>query len=74
MDIIRKYNERLSYWISELDNGRADAFIQGIEQATGDYIPFIHLDYFLLNNKTLELTYDSIQDQVDYYIFQVMSI
>ncbi len=74
VDIIRKYNEHLSYWISEPDNGIADALNKGIEQATGDYILFINSDDFLINNKALESIYNSIQDRIDYYIFQVMSV
>jgi len=74
VDIIRKYSTHLSYWVSEPDNGIADAFNKGIEQATGDYILFINSDDFLINNKALESIYNSIQDQVDYYVFQVMSI
>jgi glycosyltransferase involved in cell wall biosynthesis len=74
VDIIRKYIEHLSYWVSEPDNGIADAFNKGIEQATGDYIIFINSDDFLIDNKALESIYSSIQDQIDYYIFQVMSV
>lgn len=74
VEIIQKYSEHLSYWVSEPDNGIADALNKGIEQATGDYILFINSDDFLINNKALESIYNSIQDQVDYYIFQVMSI
>lgn len=74
VDIIRKYSEHLSYWVSEPDNGIADAFNKGIEQATGDYLLFINSDDFLINNNALESIRDSIQDQVDYYVFQVMSI
>ena len=74
VDIIRKYNEHLSYWVSEPDKGIADAFNKGIKQATGDYILFINSDDFLINNKALESIYSSIQDQIDYYIFGVMSV
>lgn len=73
VDIIRKYSKHLSYWVSEPDNGIADALNKGIEHATGDYILFINSDDFLIDDKALESIYNSIQDQLDYYIFQVMS-
>jgi len=74
VEIIRKYSEHLSYWVSEPDDGIADALNKGIEHATGDYILFINSDDFLIDNTALESVYSSIQDQVDYYIFQVMSV
>ena len=74
VEIIRKYEEHLSYWDSAPDNGIADAMNKGIDHATGEYILFIHSDDFLINNKALESIYDSIQDRLDYYVFQVMSV
>ena len=74
VEIIKRHSEHLSYWVSEPDKGIADAFNKGIEQATGDYIVFINSDDFFINNKALESIYSSIQDHIDYYIFQVMSV
>lgn len=74
VEIIRKYNEHLSYWVSEPDKGIADAMNKGIESATGDYLLFINSDDFLINNQALESIYSSMQDRIDYYIFQVMSV
>lgn len=74
VDIIRKYDEHLSYWVSEPDNGIADAFNKGIEQATGDYILFINSDDFLIDDTALESICNSVQDRAEYYIFQVMSV
>jgi glycosyltransferase involved in cell wall biosynthesis len=62
IDIIKKHNEKISYWISEDDNGLYDAMNKGIKKSTGDIIGILNSDdiffpdalkivnkYFLLN-------------------------
>jgi glycosyltransferase involved in cell wall biosynthesis len=74
IDIVKAYEEHLAYWVSEPDEGIADAFNKGISQATGDYVLFINSDDFLMRNDALQSICDAIQDQLDYYIFRVMSV
>ncbi|MDZ4664516.1 MAG: glycosyltransferase family 2 protein [Bacteroidota bacterium] len=50
LDIIRKYESRISYWISEPDKGIFDAFNKGLKQAKGELIGFINSDDWLENN------------------------
>lgn len=50
IDIIKKYSNKLSYWISEKDNGQSDAFNKGFSKAKGEYYFWINADDILLPN------------------------
>ncbi len=48
VDLIRDNQSKISYWQSQKDNGIYQALNQGIRQAKGEYILFLHSgDYFL---------------------------
>jgi glycosyltransferase involved in cell wall biosynthesis len=43
-DIIKKYEKHLAYWVSEKDNGQADAINKGFARATGEIFGWINSD------------------------------
>lgn len=72
LDIIRKYESKIDCWISEPDDGIADAMNKGISLATGDHFLFIHSDDYLLNSTVLERISFFLQTRLDIYIFPVI--
>jgi glycosyltransferase involved in cell wall biosynthesis len=40
LDIIKKYEHAIDYWVSEKDNGISDAFNKGVLLSSGDYLNF----------------------------------
>lgn len=48
VDIIKKYEDRITYWVSETDKGQAHAINKGFKKCTGDIINWINSDDFFL--------------------------
>lgn len=44
VDIIKKYEEHLAFWVSEKDNGLYDGLQKGFERSTGDIMAWINSD------------------------------
>jgi glycosyltransferase involved in cell wall biosynthesis len=44
VEIIKKYESRLSYWTSEKDNGMYDGLRKGLEKSTGEIMAWINSD------------------------------
>jgi glycosyltransferase involved in cell wall biosynthesis len=61
VDIIKKYEDKVTYWISEPDNGQSDAINKGIAIATGDVFNWVNGDDYL-EDGALKLVGDSFHD------------
>ncbi len=49
VDIIKQYENKLTYWVSEKDSGQADAINTGFAKATGEIIPWLNSDDYYLS-------------------------
>jgi glycosyltransferase involved in cell wall biosynthesis len=58
VDIIKKYQDSFSFWVSEPDGGLSNAMNKGISHATGDYVMFLHSDDALIDENSIRKLMD----------------
>ena len=61
VDIIRRYESGLAYWVSEPDKGIYDAMNKGLQKATGDYVWFINAGDTLCSSDTVQSIVSKLQ-------------
>jgi glycosyltransferase involved in cell wall biosynthesis len=60
VEIIRKFQDGIAYWVSEKDRGQSHAINKGLERATGDIIAYLNSDDFYLDG--------TLQRVADYFV------
>jgi len=72
VEIIKRYERYLAYWVSEKDNGQSDAIGKGFQKSTGDILAWLNSDdlnlvntlqraaEFLAPEKRVEIVYGNI--------------
>jgi glycosyltransferase involved in cell wall biosynthesis len=48
LDVLRRYDDRITRWVSEPDEGQAHAIMKGISLSSGDAVAYINSDDFYL--------------------------
>ncbi len=75
VDIIKKYADKISYWVSEEDGGMYDAINKGLKMATGDYILVLNSDDVLASDNIIQTIAEEIQkDRLDYYYGNIIKL
>lgn len=54
LDIIKKYEDKIAYWISEKDEGISDALNKGVKLSRGKIIGLIHSDDYYVSRDVIE--------------------
>lgn len=57
IDVIRKYEKKLSYWVSEADGGIYNAMNKGLDQCNTDYVMFLNSGDNLASTNVIERSF-----------------
>ncbi len=67
IDVIKKYEDKISYWISEKDEGIYDAMNKGSKIANGNFIVFMNAGDIFYSEISLDNIVNSIKDNKKVY-------
>lgn len=61
VDILKKYEDKIAYWVSEPDNGIYNAANKALDHATGDYVLWLSADDCLVDELVVAKAVDLIE-------------
>tara|TARA_B110001450_G_C17662394_1_gene497865 strand:- start:882 stop:1631 length:750 start_codon:yes stop_codon:yes gene_type:complete len=64
-NIIEKYNDHISFFLSEKDKGIYDAINKGIKKSTGDVVAILHADDIFFENETTQTVMNHFKSNLD---------
>lgn len=65
VDLIKQHAERITYWVSEPDNGIYHAMNKGILKAKGEYLLFLNSGDWLAKNEALDQVIPFLKEDID---------
>lgn len=74
VDIIKKYTDKITYWVSENDSGIYNAMNKGIKVAKGEYCQFLNSGDALFSNVILNKVAENIINEYKIYYGNVQRI
>jgi glycosyltransferase involved in cell wall biosynthesis len=69
IEIIKKYQDKITLWVSEPDNGIYDAMNKGVKLATGQFVQFLNAGDIFLNSHTLYNISEYLKKDADISLF-----
>jgi glycosyltransferase involved in cell wall biosynthesis len=74
LEILRKYDDKIDYWVSERDSGIYDAMNKGIALAKGEYIGMLNSDDFFASPFALNIIATRLRSSNADAIFSCLNI
>jgi glycosyltransferase involved in cell wall biosynthesis len=65
VDVIRKYEDEVSWWVSEKDAGIYNAMNKGLSKATGDFCLFLNSGDYLESSDSLKKVAEFFSENID---------
>ncbi|MEQ9443511.1 MAG: glycosyltransferase family 2 protein [Cyclobacteriaceae bacterium] len=65
IEIIKKYEKHIAYWVSETDRGQSDAINKGLRIASGDIVNWLNADDYYEPDTLQKVTAQFSDDQVN---------
>ena len=66
VDLIKQYQDKISYWVSEKDTGIYNAMNKGIDASTGEYSLYLNSGDYLYTNDVIEKIMDKLDKDIVY--------
>lgn len=67
VEIIKKYEKHLKYWVSEPDRGQSHAINKGLEYCTGEIFNWLNSDDFLAPDSLFKISKAFTENDIDIY-------
>ena len=74
LDVIRRTEDKIGYWLSEPDSGLYDAMNKGLKAASGDYVWFMNAGDLIYQDDTTEKIFSGESDPADIYYGDTMVV
>lgn len=72
--VIRKYEDKIAYWVSEPDKGLYDAMNKGLTAASGDFVWFMNAGDLIHEPNTIEKIFGDGRELADIYYGDTMIV
>jgi len=69
LEVIKKYEKYLTYWVSEKDNGQADAVNKGFQKSSGEILAWLNADDLYLPGTLFKVKDNFQKDRENNFIY-----